>query len=462
MPSHGPKMLRLGRIWAGLVLVVACGCGSSVTPQGSPSASGGPTAATSAAATSAATAGPPTASASPSLEQVVGWRADIDALLQARDHVHPAGWHGMKRDDWIAAAASVKAALPGLTDDQALVELLRLAAMPSWNGRDGHTGIFLTPGSGVHPYPVRLWRFSDGLVITAARAPYEDLVGSRVTAIGGRPIDDVMRLAEPLSPRDNPSTLLAFAPRYAGVSELLAGLGVIDRAGPASFSLVDRGGTTRHVTIDPITVEDDVAWHQGQALRLPPTDAPWLHDQSKTLWWSYLADSRTLFIQYNAVEAGINGIADEILARAKGGDVARVVVDLRHNGGGDNTTMGHFEDVLRDPAIDQPGGLFVIIGRITFSAAANFATDLEHETGAIFAGEALGGSPNMYGDARPIDLPYGPQQLWMATRYWERSTPDDQRITIEPTIRVSLSSDDYFAGRDPVLDAILKTPLPAG
>jgi C-terminal processing protease CtpA/Prc len=124
--------------------------------------------------------------------------------------------------------------------------------------------------------------------------------------------------------------------------------------------------------------------------------------------------------------------------------------------------MGHLEEVLRDPAIDRPGRLFVITGRITFSAAANFATDLEQETGAIFAGEAMGGSPNLYGDARQIHLPYGTQDLYMATRYWERSTPDDQRITIEPTIGVSLSSADYFAGRDPVLDAILKVPLPAG
>jgi hypothetical protein len=447
---------RSRRVLAWLLIVaLGAGCGSSVSLPSSTTARAAPS-----ATSPRASALPPSPSAA--LDRTAGWSADIDALLDARDHVHPDGWHGMKRTDWVAAADAVKVTIPSLTDDQSLVELVRLAAMPSWNGRDGHTGIFLTPGSGIHPYPVRLWRFSDGLVITAAPAPYEDLVGSRVTAIGGRPIDDVMRLAEPLSPRDNPSSLLAFGPRYAGVSELLAGLSVIDRAGPAVFSIVDRDGKTRDVPIEPVTVEDDVAWHQGQPLRLPPTDAPWLRDQSKSLWWSYLADSRTLFVQYNAVEPGINGIADEILARAKESDVARVVVDLRHNGGGDNTTMGHFEEVLRDPAIDRPGRLFVIIGRITFSAAANFATDLEQETGAIFAGEAMGGSPNLYGDARQIHLPYGTQDLYMATRYWERSTPDDQRITIEPTIPVSLSSADYFAGRDPVLDAILKVPLGPG
>jgi hypothetical protein len=442
------------------------GCGSTAVPLSAqaPSSSligGSASPAASPALTSSATARP-SPSPAPSLDRVAGWRADIDGLLSARESTHPDPWHGMARADWVAAADRVKARIPDMTDDQALVELVRLAAMPGWKGRDGHTGIFLTPGSGIHPFPLRFWQFSDGLVITAARAPYEDLVGSRITAIGGHPIDEVIRLVEPLSPRDNPSTLLAFGPRYAGVSELLAGLGVIDRAGPATFSLVGRDGKTRDVTIEPITGEEDAAWNSGQPTRLPPTDAPWLRDQDTALWWSYLPESRTLFVQYNAVEAGINGIADEILARAKGEGVTRVVVDLRHNGGGDNTTMGHFEDVLRDPAINQPGRLVVLMGRITFSAAANFVTDLEQSSFATFAGEPMGGSPNLYGDAREIALPYGGQSVYVASRYWQRSTADDPRITIEPEIYAALSSADYFAGRDPVLQAVLDTPVAPG
>ena len=455
------SILRTGRISLAFLMLVVAGCGGVVAPSVAPPASSAAPASSVSAVAPSAT---PTLSpaSSPSLDRVAGWRADIDALLAARESLHPDPWHGMPRADWIAAAEAVKARIPELTEDQALVELVRLAAMPGWTGRDGHTGIFLTPGSGVHVYPLRLWRFSDGLVITAARAPHEDLVGSRITAIGGRPIDEVLRLVEPLSPRDNDSSLLAFAPRYAGVSEILAGLGVIDRAGPAVFSVVGRDGKARDVTIEPITVDEDVAWHGGQPLRLPPTDAPWLRDQEKTLWWSYLADHRTLFVQYNAVEGGINGIADEILARAKGDDVGRVVVDLRHNGGGDNTTMGHFEDVLRDPAINRPGRLVVLIGRITFSAAANFATDLEQSSAATFAGEAMGGSPNLYGDAREVALPYGGQSVFVATRYWQRSTPDDQRTTIEPDIAADLSSADYFAGRDPVMQAVFDTPVAPG
>ena len=399
---------------------------------------------------------PQSAPATPAATAVGGFRADVEAMLQARDTIHPDGWFGMDRAEWMAAADEVAARAEKLSDDQRLVELVRLAAMPTWNGRDGHSGIWpFTPDDGTHLYPVRWWRFPEGLVITAARAPYEDLVGARVEAIGGRPIDEVLALVEPLAPRDNPSNLLAFSTLYLRVSELLAGLGVIEDVGPTPFTVVGRDGVRRDVTIEPVTPVASDAWDSGLPHRLAPTDAAWLHDQDETLWWTFLEDSGTLFIQFNAVRGDATEVISEIRERAQDEDVERVVIDLRHNSGGDNTTLSPLELALRDPAIDRPGKFFAIIGRVTFSAAANFATDLEGATSVTFAGEDMGGSPNLFGDTRPVALPDSGQTLRMAARYWERSTPGDTRITIEPEIRAELTADDYFAGRDPVLEAIV-------
>ena len=399
---------------------------------------------------------PQSAPATPAATAVGGFRADVEAMLQARDTIHPDGWFGMDRAEWIAAADEVAARAETLSDDQRLVELVRLAAMPTWNGRDGHSGIWpFTPDDGTHLYPVRWWRFPEGLVITAARAPYEDLVGARVEAIGGRPIDEVLALVEPLAPRDNPSNLLAFSTLYLRVSELLAGLGVIEDVGPTPFTVVGRDGVRRDVTIEPVTPAASDAWDSGLPHRLAPTDAAWLRDQDETLWWTFLEDSGTLFVQFNAVRGDATEVISEIRERAQDDDVERVVIDLRHNSGGDNTTLSPLELALRDPAIDRPGKFFAIIGRVTFSAAANFATDLEGATSVTFAGEDMGGSPNLFGDTRPVTLPDSGQTLRMAARYWERSTPGDTRITIEPEIRAELTADDYFAGRDPVLEAIV-------
>lgn len=403
------------------------------------------------ALTACTTSGP---GRSPVPDRVAGWRADVDALLDARDTVHPNGWHGQSRAAWLAAAAQVKARVGSLTDDQALVEVVRLAAMPSWSGRDGHSGLFPFTGDR-HALPVRWWQFPEGLVITAARPPYGALVGAHVEAVAGRPVAEVLRLVEPLAPRDNASNLLAYAPLYLRSPELLGGLGVTRGTGPVTLTVVGQDGMHKNVDVAPVAAAVDNDWSGGQPQLLPPGAADWLRRQAEPMWWTYLAGSRTLYVQLNQVRSGTEDIVAAVLARARHGGVDRVVLDLRHNGGGDNTTLGPLEAALSDPAIDRPGRLFVLIGRCTFSAAANLATDLER-TSAVFAGEALGGSPNLYGDATEIPLPWGDLTLQMATRYWERSGAKDPRVTIEPDLAVPLTAGEYLAGRDPVLAAVLQ------
>jgi hypothetical protein len=434
------------------VALVVTACGGSVA---SPTSAPLPTASGS-SSSPAATVAP---SASPTRAEA--WRIAIDTLIAERERIHPNPYHGIDKAAYRAAADALAALIPNLNDDQALAGITRLAAMPGWKGREGHSGIFpFLPEDGTHAYPLRFWRFSDGLVITTARAPYEDLIGSRVTAVAGKPIDEVMALVEPMAPRDNPSNLLAYGPLYMRQSELLAGVGVIERAGPAVFSVVDAqpGGTARDVTVEPIPSAEDVVWTNALPLILPARDVMWLHDQDERIWWRFLEDSKTLYVQYNEVMS--TGTApDEILARVAQGGVERVVVDLRNNGGGDNHTYGPLLEALQDPTIDRPGRLVVLIGRLTFSAAGNFATEVEAKTGAVFVGEAMGSSPNMYGDVRRTPLPSIGLDVYIASTYHQMSTADDPRITIEPDVAVPYSSDDYFDDRDPQLEAAIRTAV---
>jgi hypothetical protein len=84
----------------------------------------------------------------------------------------------------------------------------------------------------------------------------------------------------------------------------------------------------------------------------------------------------------------------------------RLVIDMRWNGGGD-TFLGKplVHHLIRCPAINRRGALFVIIGRLTFSAAQNIATALEEHTDATFVGEPTGSRPNFIGETIPFELP---------------------------------------------------------
>ena len=55
--------------------------------------------------------------------------------------------------------------------------------------------------------------------------------------------------------------------------------------------------------------------------------------------------------------------------------------------------------------VNQPGKLFTIIGRQTFSAAMNCVNRMKLNTDTLFVGEPTGSSPNMYGDNAPVVLP---------------------------------------------------------
>jgi hypothetical protein len=50
-------------------------------------------------------------------------------------------------------------------------------------------------------------------------------------------------------------------------------------------------------------------------------------------------------------------------------------------------------------------------------------------------------------------LPYSGLEMTISTRY-HQTDDQDQRTWIAPKIPVDLSSADYFANRDPVLDAV--------
>jgi hypothetical protein len=97
----------------------------------------------------------------------------------------------------------------------------------------------------------------------------------------------------------------------------------------------------------------------------------------------------------------------------------------------------------------------VIIGRMTLSAATNFVTELEQSLHPIFVGEPTGEPPNVYGDTRPIILPNSKIQADVSSIYWQKSTADDTRLAIVPSLSTPLSSVDYFNGRDPALEAVL-------
>jgi len=129
---------------------------------------------------------------------------------------------------------------------------------------------------------------------------------------------------------------------------------------------------------------------------------------------------------------------------------------MRFNGGG-NTFLGQplLHHLIACPAVNRRGALFVIIGRLTFSAAQNVATALEAHTQATFAGEPTGSRPNFIGESVPFELPVSKLQVNVADLYWQTGYPMDYRPWIAPQLYAPPTFASFSQNRDPALAAIL-------
>jgi tetratricopeptide (TPR) repeat protein len=105
----------------------------------------------------------------------------------------------------------------------------------------------------------------------------------------------------------------------------------------------------------------------------------------------------------------------------------------------------------------------VITGRRTFSAAQSLVNELEKYTEAIFVGEPTAENVSFFGDTKVETLPNSRLAIRLSYIWWQNANvvPSDKRQWTAPDISVELSSDDYFNGSDPVLDAILNYTLQA-
>jgi hypothetical protein len=309
------------------------------------------------------------------------------------------------------------------------------------------------PGSEGPALPLTVYEFEEGVTITAAASPHEALVGAQITAIAGTPIADVLAAIEPLVPRDGPATVPAFRPIFLPRTEVLRGLGIIGD-GPVELTL-DHHGLELVESVEPIPFDayeeflGDREMHQ-----LPASDRSRYLSDPQPLTIEQMADG-VLYIRYRRVVAPN---VDEARDLAEDGSVARLVLDLRQNPGGDNTTYGPLLEFVQEFAADHAGQLRVLTDRVTFSAASNLSTEMEQSTDAIFVGEPMAGGLNFWDDVNFVrldSLPI-PMQVGVSTRYWEFAAPDDPRLTIEPDIPLAAIAEDFLAGGDPVLDAALE------
>jgi len=394
--------------------------------------------------------------------EAVQWREDLHYLAQQAPQVHKSLFHSMTREEFESTVKNLDQRIPALSRNQTIVELTRLVAMIG----DGHTYIDLQePPTSFRHYPVRLYWFPDGLYVVSADKEYSSIAGGRVVKLGRTSGQNAYQAVSNVVPHDNEFQLKWLTPFYMCLAEVLDGLNLVDDLEAVPL-IVEKNGMQATVVLKPEAGPSSP--HNGWVLpanwvdaRDPNSPTPlWLKDPANKYWFEYLKDSRTLYVQFNQVgqkdDETIEAFFKRVMAFADANPVDRFVLDERLNGGGNNYLLRPIiHGFIRSDKVNQPGKLFTIIGRQTFSAAMNCVNRMKLNTNTLFVGEPTASSPNSYGDNAPVVLPHSKLMVRLSTLWWQDMDPRDRRLWQAPDLSTELTFTDYRAGRDPAMEAIL-------
>jgi hypothetical protein len=377
---------------------------------------------------------------------------DIEYLAEQLPRLHPNLFFRTPRADFDRAADEAKRAVPSQQDHEIAVSILRLTALPG----DAHTTLSLPPS--FRQLPVRFMQFPDGLFVIGAEASLSQALGARVAAIGDRTVEEAQGAVEPLVSHENEAWLAVRAPAFLAVPEILHALRIAPDRETVRLLLEDERGARFPVEARAGFAPTLVDLTTSAGFPLP------LHRQrrSENYWFTTLAQSGAVYLQYNRCQNAaepFSSFADRVFRELDGDPTLRLVVDVRHNGGGDSSVDDAlFRGLDSRGARFRGGRLLGLIGGETFSSGMWTADDLRRR-GAVMIGTPTGGKPNSYGNVRNFSLRNSGFQVNYSSTFFRLIEGSDPP-SVTPDLRVETTLRDYREGRDPLLQAALDYRAP--
>ncbi|MFT6047338.1 MAG: hypothetical protein ACI9WC_003052 [Arenicella sp.] len=391
----------------------------------------------------------------PELSRDEGWRYDLHYLAGEIKRLHVNPYHATSATAFEKQVNDINDRIPELSDKQVVFAFMQLL------GTLGNGHNFIIPAFGEKgsftQLPMQFYWFSDGLFVVNASEPYRRWIGHKVEQIGDMPALKALELIKAINPRDNEMQQRWLAPYYLGLPSVLEGLDIVNKADTVSLTLSDSNGA-RHLVSPELKPMSFVGFPKLPGLSA--ADSPRYLRSNNDNYWLEKLPKQLLYVQFNDVvnkeSPSLKQFSEQIQHQIIKGEVANMVLDLRHNSGGDGSISAPMvATAVLFKAVRPKGKLFVLIGRNTFSAAHNLVMSITDLTDVILVGEPSGSRPNAMSEAGWFNLPYSKQTGLISSQFHQYGAPEDHRIWVAPQVPVSLSAEQYFNGDDPVMTAVI-------
>jgi len=387
------------------------------------------------------------------------WQADLQYLKKKMDKE----FNTFNPEVLVAFAEEYEALLgrlPQLKNYQVPGEIQHLFSLL----KDGHTELNVGHRTvKYHRVPLSLYWFEGDFYVLAAHESYKQLVGGKVTRIGKLSIDQAFEKLKANMSRDNEMEYLYAGPGYIVLTELLAFLEISDDPYSTTFTIETPEGRTVEQKFEGLAAETYSKGPWARITDLESAETPLSRTQpGVSYWYKYLPDEKSMYFYFGRVnnqkgKPSIRTFSKKLWAEIDAIKPEKLIIDVRSNNGGNyHLSKPIWTGIKERNWLNQPGKVWAITGRRTFSAAATFCVFLKQHTQAKIIGEVSRTHPNQSDNNEYMTLPNSGFLIEYSTRikiHWPER-PDADRIPVDVTITPTFEA--YRAGKDLVLEYLLR------
>lgn len=390
------------------------------------------------------------------------------------------------------------------------VELCRIAALadnahtqclPNWLGRDicqgvASLGFDRRPWCGWHApdfevpdfnsVPIAFLPFGRDFNVVGVQEDNADLLGARLVAVEGRPIESIMAILRTFA-GGTTAHRDALAAQILASPEQLRAVGLCRNADSVKYTFLTVSSKKISRAFSMWSSSNAAAaWHG-----LPPTDrAPWaFQEPNRPFRYRDAPEIDGVVVQlrktFDDGSSKIVVFLEEAEAKRRTSRRKHIVLDMRFNGGGNFLLI---RDFMAQWPTRTSGRFFVLTSRQTFSAAIAGIAYLKQagKDRVTIVGEPVGDRMMFFSDGLPIRLPHSgryflPAVVRMDYQDGCKAYDDCQEAiaqpgrpfatsalpmlgptnrlpvsvpTLEPSIPAPWTIDAWIKGEDPMMDAV--------
>ena len=378
------------------------------------------------------------------------WHEDLMFLSRQLVKRHANAFHFISPETFQAEVDRLDAQLPTLNSDQIFVGMDQIVNSIG----DGHTYIRIPDDAPT--FPVEFERFGDDYRLTQAAlaANVSDVIGQKLMAIDGMPIDRVRALLLTLTPADETQALRDLrACVLLNNGLVLYGLGITSNRDHVSYTFETEAGQLT------LNLPAGSPMPQSEWLRAAMTVPLYRQHPDEPLWCLSFEKEKAVYCSFQSYK-NLRESSRAMLDLLHEKQPQYLILDLRFNKGGDFGLGLKYliKPIRRMRSINRSDHLFVLIGPRTFSAAMSNSAQFHDRTKALLVGQPIGEKPNSYQEAREMVLPNSHWTVRYSIKFYKFTQGSENLI--RPDKEIPETWDDYKSGHDPVLDWVLQQCTP--